>query len=125
MADKAIGAGCEEACLLTCLGHEAPCGTKLRPGSENEGGARDRKEAPKQRHSGSAKEASELPEKISSEGKNKPKAARLATTGADPQYGASAYMRCQFFAWAVRQPLCTSTRLVHLSSTLLSRATDG
>ena len=27
---EAIGAGCDETRLLICLGHEAPCGTKLR-----------------------------------------------------------------------------------------------
>src|SRR5262245_54782756 len=46
VADEAIGAGCYEACFTTCLRHEAPCGTKLGPGSEDEGLARQHKNAP-------------------------------------------------------------------------------
>jgi Bacteriocin-protection, YdeI or OmpD-Associated len=42
VAYEAIGTGCYEARALIRHGHEAPCGTKLGPGSEDEAGARDR-----------------------------------------------------------------------------------
>lgn len=32
----------DEACALICPGHEAPCRTKLGPGSQDEGSARNR-----------------------------------------------------------------------------------
>ena len=80
---QAIGPGGDEACLLTCLGHEAPCGTKLGPGSEDERRARDRKKDPNEAISSAVKPLA-LPEKMTSEKKNKPTAARFATTGPRP-----------------------------------------
>jgi hypothetical protein len=46
MAHEAIGTGCDEARASICFRHEAPRGTKLGPGSMNEGGAPEREEAP-------------------------------------------------------------------------------
>ena len=46
VAHEAIGAGCDEARALICLGHKAPRQAKLGAGFEDEGRARQSKKAP-------------------------------------------------------------------------------
>jgi hypothetical protein len=45
VAHKTIGAGCDEARALICLGHKAPRWTELGAGSDDESSARQREEA--------------------------------------------------------------------------------
>jgi hypothetical protein len=81
VSHEAIRAGCDEAGALICFGREAPSGTKLGPGSDDEGGAASARRAPDSASSSAVKPAGLL-EKIRSERKNRPKAVRFATSGA-------------------------------------------